>query len=93
MALQNWRLLMDHVSFELPGTLQLPKWYTHITEVVHRSCRNGTLSLPKTGTLLLADHIRSKLVNFSLFIPQFNCFIKAFQRFPAISIRVILLPR
>jgi hypothetical protein len=61
MALQNWRLIMDHVFFDLHGTLQLPKWYNVIAEVVHCSCRNGTLSLPKTGTLLLADHILSLL--------------------------------
>jgi len=57
MAVQNWRLIMDHASFWLKtGTLHLPKWYMLLTEVVYTAYRNGTLSLPKTGTLLVTDY-------------------------------------
>jgi len=47
---------MDHVSFQLPGTWLLPKWYTVITKLVHCHYQTGTSSLPKTGTLLVADY-------------------------------------
>jgi len=48
---------MDHASFWLKtGTPHLPKWYMLLTEVVYTAYRNGTLSLPKTGTLLGTDY-------------------------------------
>jgi hypothetical protein len=31
-------------------------WYTSFTELVHADYRSGTLSLPKTGTLLVTDY-------------------------------------
>ncbi len=60
---------MDHVSSWLKtGTPQLPKWYTLITEVVYTAYRNGTLSLPKTGTLLITDYNKTLQICF-LYIP------------------------
>ena len=46
MALQNWMLIMDHVSSWLKN------WYTLFTELVHPDYRTGTARLPNWYTVV-----------------------------------------